>query len=211
MIGYSSYFLIYFFILISINTASVPLLNWIEHIKNDENRALKELYAMYRDECVQWLMSKQNLQLEDAKEIFQTAVVILYDNVITGKLEELNSHIKSYLIGICKNKAYELYRQQKRVSYPEVFPTIQAYVMEEDDKHVLEEEVQQMNQALTGLGDPCRSIIQLFYYKKMSMDDITALMGYKNSDTTKNLKYKCIKRLQKALHLHKEKTIGSNR
>jgi len=45
----------------------------------------------------------------------------------------------------------------------------------------------------------------------MSMDDITSLMGYKNRDTTKNLKYKCIKRLQKAISEHKVITIGDNR
>ena len=187
-------------------------MNWIEHIKNDENRALKELYTMYRDDCVQWLQLKQNLQVEDAKEIFQTAVVVLYDNVISGKLEELNSNIKSYLFGICKNKVYELYRQQKRVRHQELFPTIHAYVMDDiNEKEALESEIEDMNTALTALGDPCRSIIQLFYYKKMSMDDITSLMGYKNRDTTKNLKYKCIKRLQKAVREHKVITIGDNR
>ena len=60
-----------------------------------------------------------------------------------------------------------------------------------------------MNQAMTGLGDPCRSILQLFYYKRMSMEDITALMGYKNAATTKNLKYKCLKRLQLTVKQHK--------
>jgi len=186
-------------------------LNWIEYIKNDENQALKELYSTYRNECVGWLQTKQSLQLEDAKEIFQTAVVILYDNVISGKLEQLNSNIKSYLYGICKNKAFELYRQQKRVSSKEEFPTIHAYVIDEvSDNEVLESEIKQMNRALSKLGDPCRLILQLYYYKKMSMADITLKMGYKNAATTKNLKYKCIKRLQKAINEHKQMTIGNN-
>jgi len=178
-------------------------LNWIKHIKDDENRALKELYEMYRDECVQWLLTKQAIQNEDAKEIFQTAVIILYDHVMSGKLEKFSSTVKSYLFGICKNKAFELYRHQKRVHHPGQLSTIQSYVIEEDDNNLfIEKEIRAVNAALTKLGDPCRSIIQLFYYKSMCIEDITMIMNYKNSDTTKTLKYKCMKRLQKALGQH---------
>jgi len=47
------------------------------------------------------------------------------------------------------------------------------------------------------LGDPCKSLLELYYYKRLSMAEITEAMEYKNVDTTKNLKYKCIKRLRK--------------
>jgi len=131
-------------------------------------------------------------------------VVILYDNVISGKLEQLNSNVKSYLFGICKNKAYELYRAQKKTSVTDKFPTIRSYVMEGvSEKEELEERIDEMTIALNRLGDPCRLLLQLFYYKKKSMEEITAMMQYKNAATTKNLKYKCIKRLQVSMVGHK--------
>jgi RNA polymerase sigma-70 factor (ECF subfamily) len=179
-------------------------LNWVEQILKDENKALRQLYAENRSSCIQWLTSKGNVQLEDAKEIFQTAVIVLYDNVKSGKLTELSSSIQTYLIGICKNKAFELYRRKKKTSLTDEFPTIAAYMDEEiENKQELELKVKQMNTAMNGLGDPCRSILQFFYYKRKSMDDITKLMGYKNVATTKNLKYKCVKRLQSAIKQHK--------
>ncbi len=179
-------------------------MNWVEQILKDENRALRQLYAENRSSCIQWLTTKGNVQLEDAKEIFQTAVIILYDNVKSGKLTELSSNIQTYIIGICKNKAFELYRKKKKTSLTDEFPTIAAYMDEEiEEKKELEAKVSQMNIAMQGLGDPCRSILQCFYYKKMTMDDITQLMGYKNVSTTKNLKYKCVKRLQSAVKQHK--------
>lgn len=180
-------------------------MDWITEIKTDENAALRQLYAAYKDECIGWLTSKGNVQLADAKEIFQTAVVILYDNVMSGKLTELNSNIKSYLIGICKNKSYELFRAHKKTSTTDEFPTLSSYIMEGIEVKVeLEEKIDALTAALNRLGDPCRLMLQLFYYKKMSMDQITAHMAYKNTSTTKNLKYKCIKRLQMDMIGHKQ-------
>ena len=178
-------------------------MDWILEIRKNENAALRQLYSLYKTECIGWLTSKGNVQLEDAKEIFQTSVVILYDNVISGKLEQLNSNVKTYLIGICKNKAYELYRAQKKTRVTDQFPTMRSYIMEGvSEKVELEERIDAMTLALNTLGDPCRLLLQLFYYKKKSMEEITGLMAYKNASTTKNLKYKCIKRLQASMVEH---------
>lgn len=180
-------------------------MDWITEIKTDENAALRQLYASYKGECITWLTTKGNVQLADAKEIFQTSVVILYDNVISGKLTELNSNIKSYLIGICKNKAYELFRQQKKTRATDEFPTIRSYIMEGvEEKQALEGRIDRLTAALNALGDPCRRLLQLFYYKKLSMEQITGVMAYKNAATTKNLKFKCIKRLQTQMLGHKQ-------
>jgi len=47
------------------------------------------------------------------------------------------------------------------------------------------------------LGDACQQILRLFYFMKKSMEEITGIMGYKNADTVKNQKYKCMQRLKK--------------
>ena len=38
---------------------------------------------------------------------------------------------------------------------------------------------------------------ELMYYQKWSMKDIAEKFGFKNADTTKNQKYKCMQRLKK--------------
>ncbi len=42
------------------------------------------------------------------------------------------------------------------------------------------------------LGDPCHQLLDLYYYKKKSMDEIAERLDYKNTDTAKNQKYKCM-------------------
>ena len=54
-----------------------------------------------------------------------------------------------------------------------------------------------VEKCLEELGDPCRALLISYYYEKKSMLEIAELLGYKNTDTTKNQKYKCLKRLKK--------------
>jgi len=179
-------------------------LDWILYIKSDENKALKEIYTLYRDESVSWLKKQYKLDLEPAKEIFQVSVIILYDNIITGKLIELSSSIKSYLFAICKNKAAEYLRKQGKITGLDNIPMLIDHVIEtREHKEEIEIKLDLVNKGMLSLGDPCRSILQLFYYKSMNMESITDLMGYKNVNTTKNLKYKCFVRLQKYINEHK--------
>lgn len=171
-------------------------MNWIQEIKSNENEALKKIYSDYSEAVVSWLQSRYNLSVEDGKEVYQLSVVILYENVMNGKLSELTTDLKSYLIGISRNKAMEMFRKQSKYISTE----IQEYIdTSADDLAILEDKERKIEatlNAINSVGDPCRSILQCYYFKRMKMDEITSIMGYKNADTTKNLKYKCIKRLQ---------------
>ena len=51
--------------------------------------------------------------------------------------------------------------------------------------------------ALSKLGQPCQRLIELFYYEKKSIPEITLAMNYKNPETAKNQKCKCMARLRK--------------
>ena len=178
-------------------------MDWISYIKQDENKALKEVYKTHRDACETWLRSKYQVPQEDAREIFQSTVIILYDNIMTGKLVRLDSSIKSYLYSIAKNKVREHQRRQSKVIDQERLNR-ESSENGVHEKMILESRINQVAMALEKMGDPCKSMLQLYYYKKLSMTEIGTLMGYKNADTVKNQKYKCIKRLQKLLHHHKD-------
>ena len=54
-----------------------------------------------------------------------------------------------------------------------------------------------MDRALNSLGEPCKSLLQGYYLKKMDMNALAAEFGYTNADNAKNQKYKCLMRLKK--------------
>lgn len=148
-----------------------------------------------------YLMKNFNLSKEDAKEIFQASIIACYDNVMTGKLIEFKVSLKSYLYGIARNKS--LSRKDYLKKHTDDSSLILFGVVERAVEPELNlARIGQLTQGLEEMGDPCKTLLQLFYYRKMSMIDIGEEMGYKNSDTVKNQKYKCIKRLQKIVLSH---------
>ena len=176
-------------------------MDWISYIRENENQALKDIYTSHRASCLSWLRSTYSISEEDGKEIFQSSIIILYDNVMTNKLTELTVSLKSYLYSIAKNKAREHFRKVGKIVDGEKLQLI-ASDNGIDEKKTLESNINKVNLSLQSIGDPCKSLLQLYYYKRLSMTEIGTLMGYKNSDTVKNQKYKCIKRLQKLLMDH---------
>lgn len=171
-------------------------MDWIERIKSDPDKTLTILYKDLKNDTIQWIKKEFSLQTEDADEIFQTSIVLLYDNVVSGKLTLLTSHIKTYIFSIIKNKIIQLNRAKNRISSYNA-TEIMLGVIDEEYQEIAQEDLIKANSALIKLGEPCKSLLELSYYQQMKLDDITLLLGYKNNDTTKNLKYKCMKRLQK--------------
>lgn len=183
-------------------------MDWSHKLKTNENEALKEIYALFRNDTLAWLQKDFSCSLDDAIDIFQMSVVILYDNVVTGKLTTLTSNIKTYLMGIARNKAMELNRSKKNIISYDDSPNIMIqYVVEENEDQILEQQLHLASLSLNHLGDPCKSLLTLYYYQDKSMEEITQQMNYKNTDTTKNQKYKCLKRLQNIYSEHKQKSL----
>ena len=73
----------------------------------------------------------------------------------------------------------------------------QMVAEDEDQKEVLEEQLKVAAASLEQLGDPCAQVLKHFYFDKLSMEQIADRLYYKNKETAKNLKHKCLKRLRK--------------
>ena len=54
-----------------------------------------------------------------------------------------------------------------------------------------------MDRAMGSLGEPCKSLLEGYYIKKMDMQALAVEFGYTNADNAKNQKYKCLMRLKK--------------
>jgi RNA polymerase sigma-70 factor (ECF subfamily) len=174
----------------------------IEKIRRENGeKEFKEIYSLYRAEFLNWSKRSYSCSEDEAKEIFQEVMVIFYENIISGKLKKMDSNVKTYLFGIGKNKIQEQFRCQAKMTSVEMA----EYKMNASINHQAEEgdtksEINKISDCLNILGDPCRSILVEFYYKKKNWDDISRHLNYKSSDTVKNMKYKCLKRLRKIYH-----------
>ncbi len=168
----------------------------IQQIKSGDQKALSRLYENFRSEFLRWIMKDFRCPEDDTKDLYQVAVLIVYENIQKGKLDHLTSSLKTYLFGVGKNLAHEWSRkaQRKLPFEPEHF--IQMMVVEEPET-AMEQKLDLVYDCLKKIGPPCRQLLEQFYFNRKSMEEITVSLGYKNADTAKNQKYKCMGRLRK--------------
>jgi RNA polymerase sigma-70 factor (ECF subfamily) len=171
----------------------------IQQIRSGGQEQLGKIYEEYRTEFLQWAIKEFGCSLEDSKDIYQVTILIFYDNVKTGKLEHLVSSVKTYIYGIGKNIVKEHMRKSKRHTPIAQEKWLKEYLIDEPHDFTHEESIARAKNALEKLGEPCQKLIELFYYQKKTMDEISTLLNYKNAETAKNQKCKCMARLRKLL------------
>lgn len=170
----------------------------INLIRNEDSRGLSTVYEKYRNEFIHWIIKTYGCDPEDAREFYQASIVIIYDNAKAGKLDSIQSTLKTYLFGIGKNLALQQLRLNHRQQKTGAEFYIKNYVLDNrEDKMKEEVNLEIISQSFNTLGEPCHELLSLYYYKKKSMDEISATLGYKNPETAKNQKYKCMERLRK--------------
>ena len=65
-----------------------------------------------------------------------------------------------------------------------------------------DQEFEVMQKAISGLGEPCKSLLEAFYIRKRNMQEIATDFGYTNAENAKTQKYKCLIRLKKIFFSH---------
>jgi RNA polymerase sigma factor (sigma-70 family) len=152
---------------------------------------------------VQSLILNNNGTSDDARDIFQEAMIVLYEKVKTGSFE-LNCLIKTYLYSVCRRLWLKRLSQLQRIS-PEVEMLEETVPVEEDLDHHEQKNLdfQVMEKSMMHLGEPCKSLLEAYYLQKKNMVEIAASFGYTNADNAKNQKYKCLMRLKKLFKEYK--------
>jgi len=138
---------------------------------------------------------------EDARDIFQDALLILYEKAVEGKLD-IQSSPAAYLVGIAKHLWLRQRRQngnlitfnglEKEIAIPED-------VYQEPEKPRL-----RLFRFLAAAGRRCMEILQAFYYQQMPLPEIAEEFGFANTRSATVQKHKCLEKVREQV---KAKTI----
>src|SRR5947208_17013691 len=146
---------------------------------------------------IQSLIINNSGSADDAKDIFQETMIVLYEKVRSGSFE-LNCLIKTYVYSVSRRLWLKRLQQMNR--YAPALENLQDTVPVEDEieeNERINNEFQAMEKAISSLGEPCKSLLEAYYLEKRSMQEIAMSFGYTNADNAKNQKYKCLIRLKK--------------
>ncbi len=175
----------------------------LEELKQGSNKILRRVYEENRDKFLNWAR-RYHLSEEENIDIYQDAYVIFYDNVMSGKVESFTSSISTYLFGIGKYLIFDQMKKNKKKVSSEFDLTI---VGEEDELvNTLEIEEDGLNaeqkllQKYFGtLGKQCQELLNLFYYRGFTINEIMEYSEYNSENVVKAAKSRCMKTLRERI------------
>lgn len=171
----------------------------MEGLSNHEERSLLLLYKLYFPMVLHLVVNNHGTE-DDAKDLFQETMIVLYDKSREAGFT-LEAKLKTYLYAVARRLwLKQLNRRNKTPLKSAEFSEDETEADIPDNFHDHEEKEERftiMSQALSNLGEPCKSLLEDFYLRQMSMQEIAEKFGYTNPDNAKTQKYKCLNRLKK--------------
>ena len=167
----------------------------LQGLARNDKRAIETIYKDNYN-MIQALVINNNGSTEDAKDIFQEAMIVLYEKVQSGSFE-LNCQLKTFVYSVSRRIWLKRLMLQNRFSVSDGHEEMISVDDEVEDHEKRNTEFIMMEKAMNGLGEPCKSLLEAFYMQKKSMQEIALNFGYTNAENAKNQKYKCLMRLKK--------------
>ncbi|MEP6712134.1 MAG: sigma-70 family RNA polymerase sigma factor [Ferruginibacter sp.] len=168
----------------------------LEGLANEDKTSIESIYREHFG-MVQLLVVNNTGTVDDAADVFQEMMIVLFEKAKTGNLE-LHCQLKTFIYAICKRLWL------KRLPHLQRFTADNAVLQEsiavEEDIESHEKRQQDfsiMENAMSKIGEPCKSLLEAYYLQKKQMQQIAADFGYTNADNAKTQKYKCLVRLKK--------------
>ena len=189
--------------------------DYVEGVFNHDPEMERELYTL----CKKYYENnfhKPDINDEDKKDIFQSSLLALWENIYDGRLyvenrvlmgkdgEPFTSTLTTYFYSIVHNKYLEWLRK-KPIAIPldPMKGGKTGSIIDEDsvgnfiydDKTVRRLAV--VANRISHIAKQCNRILTLFYYEEKDYEEIMLLMPtFTSKDALKTAKYKCLKRLR---------------
>jgi RNA polymerase sigma factor (sigma-70 family) len=169
----------------------------VEGLRNKDHEKIRFLYRNYFD-SIQRLILKNSGNTEDAEDIFQDALVIVYKKIQDNQLK-LSCSLKTYMYAISRN--LWLQKLQKKDNKSEELIDIpdenrEPFEINEDFRE--HEKYNLYQKHFLKLSEDCQRVLKLFL-KKISLKEITKIMKFSSVDYTKTRKYLCKKNLKERI------------
>jgi len=168
-------------------------------------KEIAELYYKYR-EVFLYFGKKYGVDIDTMADIYQEAFVVLRKHAIQGKLDAIDSSLKTYLFGIGKRMIFNYHKKNKNIIPLESKLHItDNEIVEIDFNNTPEPTVEQqlLRVFFDKLGKKCQEVLILFYYRGLSIEEIVEKSGYDNINVVSSQKSRCLKQLKEMINPQK--------
>ena len=160
---------------------------YLKGIAKNDLIVLKKIYKESLPEVVKYV-KRNSGTLDDAKDVFQEGILVIYKKVNEDSLE-LTTRFHVYLFMVCKRIWLKKLRKKGNKEVP--FEDVLEFSFEDnfEEQFIKTRKWQLFNKKFQSLTDECRKVLKMLFNGNSSKE-IAAVMGY-TEDYAKRKKYKC--------------------
>jgi RNA polymerase sigma factor (sigma-70 family) len=179
-------------------TLTVPLSapgDWIVKLKANDDQVLKQIYQAGFPGVKQYILQNKGSE-DDARDIYQEAFIIMWRNVQLDKVTFKGiDQLHGYLYRVAQHKWLDQLRSSRMKNTDELKET--EFEAGETSDSVSEQEayIATVRRHYAAMGDPCKEVLNRFYFLKQSMAEIASFFSWTEA-TAKNNKYRCLQKLR---------------
>jgi DNA-directed RNA polymerase specialized sigma24 family protein len=140
-------------------------------------------------------VSKMGGSFDEAKDIFQDALVIYYEKSVETDFE-LKTTEKAYLLGIAKHLWFKKHKEISQHLPIEGFDIANDEPAQASDHKILN--------FLQTAGKKCMDLLRSFYYDQLPLAEAAHLFGFSGVRSATVQKYKCLEKVRETV---KEKAL----
>jgi RNA polymerase sigma factor (sigma-70 family) len=147
------------------------------------------------------LVIKNNGNEDEAKDIFQDAVIILYKQVRNGNFNS-SEDLEGYIYIIAKHlwmKRVRKINKNINIDQTDIPQNLNNEIL---DVYISKEKEAAIKNIMSKVGDECKELFSLVMYEKLSMKEICKKMGYSSENVAKTYHYRCKKKLAEMVKNH---------
>ena len=136
-------------------------------------------------------VKKMGGDFEEARDIFQDALIIYYEKKITeGSAEE--KYEAQYIYGISRHLWYKKYRENKMHRSLESLGDLKN---EEEEPKISEKLLRFVELS----GKKCLELLHSFYYDKLNMKELSDKFGFSGERSATTQKFKCLEKVRQGI------------
>lgn len=172
--------------------------------KQEEVRE-QRLLSLYQDAfpLVARHISRMGGSFEEAKDLFQDALVIYYEKIQRGDVI-LKYTEKSYLFGIARYLWTKRYQENNHQVPLDQFGADFDERLDLSDPGYEEISAPRLLRLLQTAGQKCMELLSAFYYERMDMKEMAERFGFSSSRSATVQKFKCLEKVKETV---KEKSL----
>lgn len=175
---------------------------WLKRLREDTAAAFEELYqANFKK--VQAFIGQNNGTMEDAKDIFQEAAVVLYKKTMSEDFE-LTSNPGTYLYSVAKNKWLSHITRKKTIVSTDSQEHLLNQLSDEnqiEEKKIYDKKALLAYEVLKEIGENCQQLLEYVLFQRLTHAEVAKRIGVK-TNSVKVQKSRCMETYRKKIKLH---------